>query len=397
MVALVIVPTAVLTVLACCGLLDKQLASRYFWTSIVYLKFFGWRLVYWVFVPVVGYVSFSGIAYAAERRRRGPQAPGTLPPTAGRPASWASQRYQAARSCARLVAACGYALAVHLITVNALCSPDRQKVAWVNELLMRADHAIFGTYVPFEMHEQLLFQSLSAPLVFCYLKLSLAMAVVFVGLCMFQFGRFRQFVLAFLTIGFLAQPIWFALPATTPDEAYRLNRVGVKVPLEIGLETAAPIAHLNHDVFNLLEQLEPFQSVPAGGRFFITSLPSMHVAWGILVVWFGATLDRRLAIVLIAWGLLNAVGAVFTLQHYAVDAVAGGVVTVVAVALVRGLIALEARCGLRPPPGYGIFAFIRRDAASLGRAMWPLRSARRAIPAGGAPPAGRRRTGWPPA
>jgi hypothetical protein len=289
----------------------------------------------------------------------------------GRPDGWAAQRFQTAKSCAWLVAACGYALAVHFISMNALCRPDRQKVAWANELLMRADHAIFGTYVPFEAQEQLLFQALSAPMLFCYLKLSLVLMLVFVGLCMFQSGRFRQFVLAFLTITFLALPGWFLLPATTPSEAYRLNKLGVKIPLEIGLETAAPIVHLNRDVASFLDRIEPLQSAPAEGRFFITSLPSMHVAWGILAVWLGVTLDRRLAIVLIAWGMLNAVGAVFTLQHYAVDAVAGVLVTVVAVVLVRGLIALEARCGLSPPLGYGIFAFIRRDAASLGQAMVP--------------------------
>ncbi|MCE5268793.1 MAG: phosphatase PAP2 family protein [Planctomycetaceae bacterium] len=368
---LVIVPTIVLVVLACCGLLGRQLTSRHLWTSIIYLKFFGWRLVYWVCIPALGYLLYSAVAYAEERKR---QSQRRSDQTATNTKAWAFERFRAARSCAWLVAASGYALAVHLIAMNAACLPSRQRVVWANELLMRADHALFGTYVPFEMQEQPLFHAMSTPLLFCYQHLSLAIVLVLIALWMFNQGRFRQYLLAFLTVTFIALPGWFALPATTPSEAYRLNKLGVRIPLEIGLETAAPIAHLDRGVFDMLDQVEPFQSVPLQGRFFITSLPSMHVAWGILVVWFGAMLHRRLALILIPWGLFNCIGAVFTLQHYAVDAVAGAIVAVIAVYCIRGLIAWEDRAGLKPPLAYGIFDFVRRDAASLAQRLWPFAS-----------------------
>jgi membrane-associated phospholipid phosphatase len=120
-----------------------------------------------------------------------------------------------------------------------------------------------------------------------------------------------------------------------------------------------------------LAKLERCQSNPVAGRYFITSFPSPHVAWGVLIVWFGIELYRRSAVLLVPWGLLNCIGAVFLLQHYAVDAVAGIVVAVAAVFLVRGLVLWESALGLTAPSGYGVFRSLRTDAAEIGRAIWP--------------------------
>ena len=91
-----------------------------------------------------------------------------------------------------------------------------------------------------------------------------------------------------------------------------------------------------------------------------------------IAVWFGCMLYSRSLLLLLPWGMLNAVGAVFTLQHYAVDALAGMVIAVIAVVLVRSLVVLETRRGVEPPIGYNVFAFIRQDAAYLGQALGRL-------------------------
>ena len=88
-----------------------------------------------------------------------------------------------------------------------------------------------------------------------------------------------------------------------------------------------------------------------------------------IAVWFGCTLYARSVFLLAPWGMLNAMGAIFTLQHYAIDVVAGMAVAAIAVVLVRRLVALEARQGLAPPVGYDVFGFIRQDAVIFGQAL----------------------------
>ena len=113
------------------------------------------------------------------------------------------------------------------------------------------------------------------------------------------------------------------------------------------------------------------QSDPKAGRYLVSTLPSPHVAWGILVVWFGVGLYSRSVLVLLPWGVLNCVGAIYSLQHYAVDAVAGIIVAFIAIFLVRGLVALEARLGLAAPEGYGLNKSIQKDIVAVGQAVWP--------------------------
>ncbi len=97
----------------------------------------------------------------------------------------------------------------------------------------------------------------------------------------------------------------------------------------------------------------------------------LKVAWGTLVVWFGVGRYSRSALVLLPWGMLNCIGAIYTLQHYAVDAVAGIIVAFVAVFLVRAFIALEARLGLAAPEGYGLYKSMQKDIVAVGHAVWP--------------------------
>ena len=157
-----------------------------------------------------------------------------------------------AGSLAGLIVLYTYAFIVNFVALNALCQPDRQRVIWASDLLMRVDHTIFGSYVPFETHEQPLFQALSAPMLFSYLSLSWVVSLVLVALCVFHAKRFRQYVLAFSMVMFLALPGWFALPAVSPSEAYRLNRLRANIPIDIALETAAPIVHLHPKVVEFL-------------------------------------------------------------------------------------------------------------------------------------------------
>lgn len=370
-VLLVLVPLASLAVLGMLGLLTERLFGRHFWDNLEYLKFFGCKFFYWIGLAAAAYLSFSVVAYAIERwriRRMRTSGPSSAVVA---PASRALERFQAARSFAGITLMFVFALMAHFIAMNALCQPSRSTVARADNLLMQADELVFGTYVPFELHEHEFFQKMAKPMVYSYTSLTIVMVSVLVALCMFQYERFRQYSLAILVVMYLALPGWYALPAVSPSEAYRLNIINEKIPFDIAMGTAPAIVHLSPVVSKFLNQVEPNQSSAVQGRFYVTCFPSMHVAWGMLAVWFGALLYARSAWLLVPWGMLNAVGAIFTLQHYAVDVPAGMIVAAVGVLLVHGLVVLEARWGLQPPKGYGIFGSARKDAASLGRWLLP--------------------------
>jgi hypothetical protein len=366
-VILIIVPTIALLLVALAGLFNNPALGSDFWINRMYMRFFGWQIFHAIGFIGLGYVVLSAVVCAMQRRRLGIKGAGKSSPAA----EWFAERFQVAKSFICLAAVYAYALTVNVVVMSALCFPNPQRVAWANDFLMRADRMLFGTFVPFEMHEHSLYAWLAPAMLFCYLKLTVAFSVVLAALFIFRAGRFRQYVLAFVTIMFFCMPGWALLPATTPSEAYRTSKLHLQTAFEIDYEIADPVMHLNPDVNRFLNEVDPYQSDPAVGRYFITSIPSLHVAWGVIIVWFGVELYSRSILLLLPWGLLNCVGAIFTLQHYAVDAVAGIIVAVIAVYLVRGLVALEARKGLDAPKGYGLCKSIQEDIQTLGRAVFP--------------------------
>jgi membrane-associated phospholipid phosphatase len=366
-VILLLVPTATLMIVLALGMLNRPAIGKNFWLTLIYAEFFGSEVLHALFFIGLGYFAFSAVAYFWQRRRLKQGKPGKSPESVQR----CVERFQVAKDFARLAMMYAYGLIAAVATFNALCLRKPETVAWADDFLMRADHRIFGTFVPFEMHNQALWNWLAVPMLACYLKLTLILSLVIVALFIFRADRFRQFILAFVAIMFLAMPGWAALPATTPSEAYRTVKLRKDIPYDIAIEIAEPIVHLDDMIVNLLERLERVQSNPVTGRYFITSFPSPHVAWGVIIVWFGIELYQKSIVLLLPWGLLNCIGAIYSLQHYAVDAVAGIVVAIAAVYLVRGLVALEAGHGIDAPRGYGLSKSMQQDLADLGRWIWP--------------------------
>ena len=363
---LIIVPTATLMLVGALGMFNHRLFGCDFLFSLLYVHFFDWQVFHGMCYVGLGYLLFIVIVYLTQRVRFWLGKSDKPSPVAQRFA----ERFQMAKSFIRLIAAYVYALTANVVAMSVLCYPNPHRVAWANNLMMRADRMVFGTFVPFEMHEQDLFAGLSTLTLFCYFNMIVAFSLVLIALFIFRVDRFREYILVFVAAMFLGIPGWAAFPATTPGEAYRTNKLHLPTAADIEFEIADPVVHLNYNVVNALDRIERYQSTPATGRYFITSFPSMHVAWGVIIVWFGVELYAPSAILLLPWGLFNAIGAIYSLQHYAVDALAGFVVGIIAIYLVRGLVALEARHSLEAPRGYGISKFMQRDALALGHAVW---------------------------
>lgn len=366
-VVLIIIPTAWLIPLGLMGMLGDRVLGRDFWISLMYMRFFGWQVLHLISFVGFGYLAFSAISYFVQRKRLKLKKSDTSPPAT----EFFVARFQSAKSFAWLVVMYGYALTANVVAMNALCRPDPKRVEWANDFLMRVDYWLFGSFVPFKMHEYGFYRWLSPAMLFCYLKLSLVLSIVLVALFIFKAPRFRQYILAFVMIMYLCMPGWAAVPATCPGEAYRTDKLQLKTATDIDREIAYAVVNLDSDVTDFCNRIEPCESNADEGRFAITAFPSLHIAWGVMIVWFGVELYQPSIILLLPWGLLNCVGAIFSLQHYAIDAPTGIVVAIAGVYLVRWLISCEAKRGLSAPPGYELCKFIQKDIVALGHEVFP--------------------------
>jgi membrane-associated phospholipid phosphatase len=122
-------------------------------------------------------------------------------------------------------------------------------------------------------------------------------------------------------------PIWYAFPATTPRDAFWLNRNTATYgeDIEIALNDYQPNKQLNSFLNREGLITIPDDTIP------ITSMPSMHIAWSTVVLYFSWIIGWPLLIFIIPYYILNFAATMFTLQHYAVDTIGGLLVAIIAI------------------------------------------------------------------
>ncbi|WP_460994690.1 phosphatase PAP2 family protein, partial [Staphylococcus aureus] len=70
---------------------------------------------------------------------------------------------------------------------------------------------------------------------------------------------------------------------------------------------------------NTFDRMEKYWVDTEGVSMAITTFPSMHAAWGVIVAVIAIELFPPLFLVVVPWFILELIGAVYTMQHYAVD------------------------------------------------------------------------------
>lgn len=249
-----------------------------------------------------------------------------------------------------------------------------QEIAKTNEGLMSLDRSIFGVY-PFAWVQETanpakpFFDKLAGILVNTYASLSLVLGLGLV-LVLLKNGRlFYRFVLAFSTSLIISLPIWHFAPAIPPIDGYIDNITGSALPddVQVALSSYNPNP-------TLASALDAFRTLRndylKSAAFAVTTMPSMHVAWAALILYFGILAWTPLTLILIPYFLLNLASTVYVAQHYAVDALAGALVAVLAIVLSSTL----TRFGV-PKIISDLHELIRNDIdagiASLKRALSP--------------------------
>jgi membrane-associated phospholipid phosphatase len=212
-----------------------------------------------------------------------------------------------------------------------------QKIIWASELCAKWDRYVFGVNLPFWMQDKnnslrWLFDFFSSAMILAYSFLMLVFSVALSLSLMKNFSLFVRFLFAFTVVIFISFPVWYLVPAYTPMDMYINNYLSHTPPPSIqkSLDDYRPAGSLA--IF--FEEIKEAHSYSSEG---VSSFPSMHVAWSIIIFYFCLKIWKPLAFFTVPYVLLNGMATIFTLEHYGVDVIAGIVAAIGAIFL-SGLI-----------------------------------------------------------
>ncbi len=225
------------------------------------------------------------------------------------------------------------AVLVFLVDFNP---QQRSDIMLNNNKLMAVDKWLFGVYVPFWFHQgsnpfKFYFDTTAALFIQAYSALTLVLGFVFLLLIVVNKQYFGQLCVAFIASIVLSAPLWYLFPALSPLEGYLHPRVPGSIPEEIrfALLDYQPSEYVKRWIEGILDRQGEYPDwfLP------ITTIPSMHVAWVLLAVYFAARAWKPTLLVGLPYFVLNLIGTVYTLQHYAIDLFAGIGIALVAIAI----------------------------------------------------------------
>ena len=216
---------------------------------------------------------------------------------------------------------------------------DPVRVATMSVMFTHWDHVLFGAYPWISWHSFFTGPCLQQFIYFSYSSLVSVLIIVLVVSFLHKTHILRKLVLSFCLVTFLGMPFWIALPSLSPDLMYRVNILGVSVQSDVkeSLEGTS-FSKITEDT---LDTLEKFWSDPKKESLPVTSFPSMHAAWGVIVTVVGIELWAPSAFFLIPWLLAELVATVLTLEHYAVDTIFGALLGLLALCVASRLLSFD--------------------------------------------------------
>lgn len=243
------------------------------------------------------------------------------------------------------------------LTVNQIFRLPPSEIAIASQWVMNLDKQVFGAYVPFAIQSLPTPEIISTIIIETYLSITKVMSALFIALLLFNRVLFRKFLLAFVFIPMICLPIWFAVPAISPNEMFRLNLL----EKDISPAIQAELLPVQPQVAQFLEDVRPFKSKPDKGSYSATAFPSMHIAWGMIITIFGILLWRPLALFLIPWMGVNIIATLYTLQHYAIDIPAGMAMALLSVYIINKAIAYEKHYLTKGADPYEVIDILQAD------------------------------------
>ena len=152
----------------------------------------------------------------------------------------------------------------------------------------------------------------------------------------------RRFLLSYFLAFLIGLPFWFTWPVLGPNMMFRVNQLQTTISNEI--KTSISNTEFSETKKEVLKGFEDYYASDNYRSIDVSSFPSMHSAWGIIITF--ALLETFGVFTLVAtipWLLALLVGTVFTLQHYFVDTIFGVLVGILVWFLVGKFLKLEGK------------------------------------------------------
>jgi len=203
--------------------------------------------------------------------------------------------------------------------------------------LMKIDKSILGFYPFLWSNDSVGFLEYLAPLflyAFCLLGSLMGISWLILYL-MNQRRLFSQFIIAMTLVTMLALPIWFFFPANSPQNTYLNNVYSLKI--DPFIENLVKDYQPNQYIINFHQEV----GVNSGGTAPVTTMPSMHVAWTIIIVYYLFKFKRKTIYFTLPWAFFSILGTVYLAQHYFIDILVALPITLLAIWLTNYLVMIE--------------------------------------------------------
>lgn len=224
-----------------------------------------------------------------------------------------------------------YAYAVGLQWVFQNVSADRVVLSTIR--LLEWDHAVFHSYIFFALQSLIGYPFEIFPVEAYWLLSSI---VPITALLLLTKGKMlREFMFAMFALSLISLPIWYAFPATSPSGFIRSNIFDMRFPKKVvdsGVKnTLSPYMKVQ------LEKLNTLWIEPTQGYINVSTIPSLHAGYGLVVLLFLARLRKYTLWFTVPWFLLNVIGAIYIEQHFGLDIIAGAIMAALMVFLTSKL------------------------------------------------------------
>ena len=140
----------------------------------------------------------------------------------------------------------------------------------------------------------------------------------------------REFVFTLIVAKIVALLFWIVLPAMAPLQLATFESVALYDTVQLIPEQTAVVTDLyakyqNTYWANVVTGWDTFwkQTYDLGWGFPISSNPSMHIIWGVLMAFYLRKMHWFVGILGVNFLLMEAIGTMLFLQHYSIDLIGG--------------------------------------------------------------------------
>lgn len=208
------------------------------------------------------------------------------------------------------------AIVAHLLSMSILSEISRayKDHLW-DEALLRSDYFIFGKPLFVLLQEWTLFSVFSTLVIFSYGGLVTFLIVGIFYLSVVSEKNFRRLLAAFCFSLILGTPFWHLMPAIGPNFRYIDNIYHQPIPADIQTDLSAA---------KIVQPIREYQKQLVAGRKeedvqIVSSIPSAHVMWAIILAYYLYISGRRLRYLVIPILTLSAFGTGYLGMHYFID------------------------------------------------------------------------------